>query len=87
MVAKPAPEKGDDSSTDAVIDSLHSRTYRNRDAHHKDGNHENDNSENIQTLCANCRRLITKQEGQGMYRHLPSWYGTARSKPSVNLIS
>lgn len=29
------------------------------DAHHKDGNHQNDDPDNIQTLCANCHRLIT----------------------------
>jgi 5-methylcytosine-specific restriction endonuclease McrA len=29
------------------------------DAHHVDGNHENNDPTNIQTLCANCHRLVT----------------------------
>ena len=28
------------------------------DVHHIDGNHENDEISNLQTLCANCHRLI-----------------------------
>ena len=29
------------------------------DAHHVDGNHKNDDPANLQTLCANCHRLVT----------------------------
>lgn len=31
------------------------------DVHHKDGNHANDEPSNLQTLCANCHRLVTFQ--------------------------
>lgn len=31
------------------------------DVDHIDGNHKNNNVENLQTLCANCHRLKTKQ--------------------------
>ena len=37
------------------------------DVHHIDGNHYNNSEENLQTLCANCHRLITKENGQGIY--------------------
>lgn len=29
------------------------------DIHHLDGNHNNNAEENLQTLCANCHRLVT----------------------------
>jgi 5-methylcytosine-specific restriction endonuclease McrA len=29
------------------------------DIHHKDNNHFNDKEENLQTLCANCHRMVT----------------------------
>lgn len=29
--------------------------------HHVDGNHKNDSNENIQVVCANCHKLLTKQ--------------------------
>lgn len=32
------------------------------DIHHLDGNHDNDDPANLQTLCANCHRLVTKRE-------------------------
>lgn len=35
------------------------------DAHHKDGNCKNHNIENIETLCANCHRLVTFVETYG----------------------
>lgn len=38
------------------------------DVDHIDGNHYNNNSENLQTLCANCHRLKTKTNKDGMYR-------------------
>lgn len=31
------------------------------DVDHKDGNHDNNSEDNLQTLCANCHRLKTKQ--------------------------
>jgi hypothetical protein len=34
------------------------------DIHHLDQNHENDDPSNLQTLCANCHRFITKLEKQ-----------------------
>ena len=35
------------------------------DADHIDGNHANNAEENIQTLCACCHRVKTRQEGDG----------------------
>jgi hypothetical protein len=32
------------------------------DIHHIDGNHTNNESSNLQTLCANCHRLITAKQ-------------------------
>jgi 5-methylcytosine-specific restriction endonuclease McrA len=31
---------------------------RQMDVHHKDGNHQNDDPANLETLCANCHRLV-----------------------------
>lgn len=31
------------------------------DVHHVDGNHHNNDPNNLQTLCANCHRLVHKQ--------------------------
>jgi hypothetical protein len=33
------------------------------DVHHIDGNHHNNEPTNLQTLCANCHRLVTWVEG------------------------
>lgn len=38
------------------------------DVDHIDGNRSNDAPDNLQTLCANCHRLKTKQSGDGFYR-------------------
>ena len=32
------------------------------DVHHIDGNHKNRKKENLQIVCANCHRLMTKQQ-------------------------
>jgi hypothetical protein len=32
------------------------------DVHHMDGNHMNNSPENLQTVCANCHRLITHHQ-------------------------
>lgn len=37
------------------------------DVDHIDGNHSNNDPSNLQTLCANCHRLKTKLERNGMY--------------------
>lgn len=37
------------------------------DVDHIDGNHKNNDSSNLQTLCANCHRLKTKIQKDGMY--------------------
>jgi hypothetical protein len=31
------------------------------EVHHMDGNHKNDSNDNIQIVCANCHKLLTKQ--------------------------
>jgi hypothetical protein len=36
------------------------------DVHHLDGNKKNNASSNLQTLCANCHRLITLMERGGL---------------------
>lgn len=38
------------------------------DVDHKDGNHDNWDKSNLQTLCANCHRLKTKLNGDGVYK-------------------
>lgn len=38
------------------------------DIHHIDGDHKNNKKENIQELCVNCHRLITRYKKQGMYK-------------------
>lgn len=38
------------------------------DVDHIDGNHRNNNVDNLQTLCANCHRLKTLLNGEGIYR-------------------
>jgi len=38
------------------------------DVDHIDGDHSNDDPANLQTLCANCHRLKTKLNGDGIYR-------------------
>lgn len=38
------------------------------DVDHIDGNSRNHKPDNLQTLCANCHRLKTKQSGEGIYR-------------------
>lgn len=37
------------------------------DVDHIDGNHDNNKISNLQTLCANCHRLKTKLQKDGMY--------------------
>lgn len=37
------------------------------DVNHIDGNHKNNKDYNLQTLCANCHRLVTKQNKHGIY--------------------
>jgi len=37
------------------------------DVDHIDGNHNNNEPSNLQTLCANCHRLKTKLQKDGMY--------------------
>ena len=39
------------------------------DVHHIDGNHTNNSVDNLETLCANCHRLVTKNEKHGIYRN------------------
>lgn len=38
------------------------------DIHHKNGEHKDNNLNNYITLCANCHRLITYREKQGIYK-------------------
>jgi hypothetical protein len=38
------------------------------DVDHIDGNHSNNDLSNLQTLCANCHRLKTLLNGEGIYR-------------------
>lgn len=38
------------------------------DIDHKDGNHRNNSKENLWILCANCHRLKTYQQKEGIYR-------------------
>lgn len=38
------------------------------DVDHKDGNHQNNDPINLQTLCANCHRLKTKLNKDGVYQ-------------------
>jgi len=33
-------------------------SIRQMDVHHKDGDHSNNSPENLETLCANCHRLV-----------------------------
>lgn len=40
------------------ICGFEAKSPRQLDIHHKDGNHYNDVVENLQTVCANCHRLI-----------------------------
>jgi hypothetical protein len=44
------------------------------DIHHQDGNHENDDPKNLQTLCANCHRLVHVRA-----RRIKSQIGTGQS--------
>lgn len=37
------------------------------DVDHIDGNHKNNAADNLQVLCANCHRLKTKLNGDGIY--------------------
>jgi len=37
------------------------------DVDHINGNHQNNNTSNLQTLCANCHRLKTLLNGEGIY--------------------
>ena len=37
------------------------------DIHHIDGNHDNNDKNNLQVLCANCHRLVTFLNKQGIY--------------------
>ena len=39
------------------------------DIDHIDGNHKNDNKENLQALCANCHRLKSKKNKEGIYKN------------------
>jgi 5-methylcytosine-specific restriction endonuclease McrA len=39
------------------------------DIDHIDGNHKNNNKENLQALCANCHRLKTKKNKEGIYKN------------------
>ena len=34
------------------------------DVHHRDGNHDNNAETNLQTLCANCHRLVSLMQEQ-----------------------
>ncbi len=47
------------------------------DVHHKDGDHSNNDPANLQTLCANCHRLITWEEQNGIYRFHKNLAATA----------
>lgn len=38
------------------------------DVDHIDGNHSNNNLSNLQTLCANCHRLKSYQQRDGIYK-------------------
>lgn len=38
------------------------------DVDHIDGNHNNNSTDNLQTLCANCHRLKTKRNKDGIYK-------------------
>ena len=38
------------------------------DVDHIDGNHKNNSPLNLQTLCANCHRLKTKVNNEGIYK-------------------
>jgi hypothetical protein len=38
------------------------------DVDHIDGDHKNNDLSNLQTLCANCHRLKTKQSNEGWYK-------------------
>ena len=40
------------------------------DVDHIDGNHDNNEESNLQTLCANCHRLKTKLQKDGMYARI-----------------
>ena len=37
------------------------------DVNHKNGDHSDNRPENLETLCANCHRLVTKRNGHGFY--------------------
>jgi hypothetical protein len=39
------------------------------DIDHIDGNHKNNNKDNFQALCANCHRLKTKKNKEGIYKN------------------
>lgn len=41
------------------------------DVDHIDGNHSNDDPSNLQTLCANCHRLKTFVNQEGIYKKSP----------------
>jgi len=43
------------------------------DIHHVDHNHKNDNPENLQTLCANCHRLITWKNATKIFLELSAF--------------
>ena len=38
------------------------------DVNHRNGQHSDNRLENLETLCANCHRLVTKQGHHGIYR-------------------
>jgi len=39
------------------------------DIDHTDGNHKNNNKDNLQALCANCHRLKSKINKEGIYKN------------------
>lgn len=54
------------------------------EVNHKNGDHSDDRPENLQTLCVNCHRLITKLSGHHRWRaerglssiSRPAWSGS-----------
>jgi len=59
-----------DHKTNVCVMCLFTSEYRCQfDVDHIDGNHNNNSLTNLQTLCANCHRLKTLLNGEGIYKY------------------
>lgn len=50
------------------------------DVNHRNGDHTDNRPENLETLCANCHRLVTSLNGHGIYAPKTKERGAKRAK-------